>query len=156
MHSSVALRDLNRMIVRSLVYCCFFLVSCGCSWFGERPQFVAQSLEPDGGVRALFAFNLREGRHVRVAYVDSLGRALSCREGQIPEEVFGRYLKKVADRKRSGEASIVVSVDGAVRLDGQELDDLRRVVSNAPPQAADVEKMHPSFKAVFGDPCERR
>ena len=123
---------------------------------GSVPQFVALSLEPDGGVHALFAFNLREGRRVRVAYVDGLGRALSCGEGSLPEEVFGRYLKKVAGRKRSGEASIVVLADGAVRLDGQELDDLRYVVSNVPPQAADVGKMHPSFKVVFGDPCERR
>lgn len=143
-------------IVQRFVCCCFFLVSCGCSWFGERPQFVALSLDADGGIHALFAFDLKEGRRVRVAYVDGLGRALSCGEGSLPEEVFGRYLKKVAGRKRSGEASIVVSVDGAVRLDGQELDDLRCVVSNAPPPAADVGKMHPSFKAVFGDPCERR
>ena len=150
------MRNAMRRDLTALLFFCAFGMLCGCSWFGERPQFVALSLDADGGVHALFAFNLKEGRRVRVAYVDSLGRALSCGEGSLPEEVFGRYLKKVADRKRSGEASIVVSADGAVRLDGQELDDLRCVVSNAPPQAADMGKMHPSFKTVFGDPCERR
>lgn len=83
------MRNVMRRDLTALLFFCAFGMLCGCSWFGERPQFVALSLEPDGGVRALFAFDLKEGRRVRVAYVDSLGRALSCGEGAFQKRCSG-------------------------------------------------------------------
>lgn len=52
-------------------------------------------------------------------------------------------------RQRSEVACIVVSADGVVQLDRRELDDLRRIVSNAPPQAADLKKDAPVFQGRF-------
>lgn len=126
------------------------LMHSGCSRSGDSPQFVALNIETQGAFHALFAFDLEKHGKFSVAYVDSRGNLISRRQGVLPKDVFSRYKQKLDDRERSGEASIVVVMDGMIQLEGQELYDLMCVVRHAPPCAAVLKQMHPSFVRVFG------
>ena len=135
---------------RGCILLFFTLMQIGCSEISNKPQFVVLNMDSQGSFHALFSFELKERRKFCVVYVDKHGKPLSRAEGLLSEGTFTRYQKKLEERKRTSEASIVVFRDGEVQLHGQELDDLRNVVSNAPPCAVDWRQMHPSFMKVFG------
>lgn len=124
---------------------------CGCSWSGHKPQFVVLSADANGSCNALFSFDLKKTRRCCVTYVDVQGQVLSRVEGALPEDTFVRYQQKLANRKRSAEAGIVIMENGEICLGTNDLTDLKRVVSSAPPCASVRRKMHPSFGKVFRD-----
>lgn len=138
------------VLVRGGVLLFCMLMQTGCPRLSYRPQFVVLNMDTHGSFHALFSFDLKELRKYSVVYVDKQGKLLSQAEGMLPEDTFARYQKKIENRRRSSEASIVVVKDGEVQLQEQELADLRSVVSNAPPRESDWTQMHPSFIKVFG------
>lgn len=126
------------------------LMHSGCCRTEDRPQFVALTMETQGALHALFAFDLEKHGKFSIAYVDRRGKLILRREGVLPEDVFDRYQQKLKNRERSSDTSIVVVMDGVIQLEGQELDDLRCVVLHAPPCVSVSKQIHPSFIRVFG------
>lgn len=142
------MRNVN-VLVRGCVLLLCMLLQTGCPRVCYKPQFVVLNMETHGSFHALFSFDLKELRKYCVVYVDKQGKPLSRAEGLLSEDTFARYQKMLEHRKRSSEASIVVVKDGEVQLKKQDLDDLRSIVSNAPPRDGDWNQMHPSFINVF-------
>lgn len=143
------MRNVN-VLVRGCVLLLFLSMQTGCPQASSKPQFVVLNMETHGSFHALFSFDLKELRKCCVVYVDKDGKMLSRTEGFLPKDVFVRYQKKLEDRRRSSESSIVVVKDGEIHLQEQDLNDLRCIVSNAPPREGDWNQLHPSFIKVFG------